>query len=265
MVNIFTDTHCHLDFDEFSEHLPTLIDTCSGMGIKGVIIPSITPQNWERVLNIATTLTNETCKLSACLGIHPWFLDGLTEADLDTLAQKVNENKHSIIAIGETGIDGTIARDSNNLSKQIEFFEYQLLLANTENLPVIVHHRRSHEHIVPLLKRYKPKKGGVIHAFSGSYQQAKNYVDMGFKLGIGGTITYERAKKTINALKRLPLEALVLETDAPSMPLNGFQGEPNSPTKLINVFDCLCEIREETRDVVSETIEQNVQQLFFNR
>lgn len=265
LIIMFTDTHCHLDFDEFSKKLPELTEECVRKGIKRIIIPAISPKNWDNVLQLSSSTFKTPCKIFSCLGIHPWFLNDLTNADLIALTDKIEINIKSIIAIGETGIDGTIARDFNNLDKQITFFDHQLILAKKHKLPVIVHHRRSHEHIVPRLKQYKLEHGGIIHAFSGSYQQAKTYVDLGFKLGIGGTITYKRAKKTINALKRLPLDALVLETDAPSMPLSGFQGEANSPLKLVNVFDCLCEIRKEDPETLSNAIEQNVQQLFFNR
>ena len=276
---MLTDSHCHLDFEEFSNNLPELMRVCFEQGIHQIIIPSVSPDNWKKVLNLATSINNDStnssqiseltskkqCDLFACLGIHPWYLNELNEQHLDSLSDTVHANQKNIIAIGETGIDGTIARDHDNLAKQITFFDFQLSLAKQYQLPVIVHHRRSHEHIVPRLKQHKLEHGGIIHAFSGSYQQAKAYIDLGFKLGIGGTITYERAKKTINAIKRLPLDSLVLETDAPSMPLSSFQGEPNSPLRLLDIVECLCEIRDESKEVITETIEQNIQSLFFNR
>jgi len=277
---MLTDSHCHLDFKEFSSNLPELIRACFEQNIHQIIIPSVSPNNWEKVLNLVTSphtqpaiesnqklesTSEQQCNLFACLGIHPWYLNELDEKHLNALSNIIGINKNHIIAIGETGIDGTIARDHDNLAKQITFFDFQLNLAKQYKLPVIVHHRRSHEHIVPRLKQHKLEHGGIIHAFSGSYQQAKAYIDLGFKLGIGGTITYERAKKTINAIKRLPLDSLVLETDAPSMPLSGFQGEPNSPLRLIDVVECLAEIRAENKEVIIQTIEQNIQSLFFNR
>jgi TatD DNase family protein len=277
---MLTDSHCHLDFEEFSSNLPKLLGDCFEQGIHQIIIPSVAPDNWNKVLELAISVhknnaikSNQTskptskkqCDLFACLGIHPWYLNELGEKHLAELSDIVHTNQKNIIAIGETGIDGTIAKEHDNLNKQITFFDFQLALAKQYRLPVIVHHRRSHEHIVQRLKQQKIEQGGIIHAFSGSYQQAKTYIDLGLKLGIGGTITYERAKKTINAIKRLPLNSLVLETDAPSMPLNGFQGEPNSPLRLLNIVDCLCEIRRENKETIIETIEQNIQSLFFNR
>jgi len=257
----FTDSHCHLDFDEFSLNFKTLLNQCAATGIHRCIIPSIAPNNWQKVLRLSQQSTT-SIRLYGALGIHPWFLNDLNKDHLTELTAAVKKNKTDIIAIGEAGIDGKIAEQHDNLAKQLHFFDYQLALAKQENLPIIVHHRRSHQHILPLLKQHCLNKTGVIHAFSGSYQQATHYIDLGYKLGIGGTITYPRAKKTINAIKRLPLSSLVLETDAPAMPLNGFQGEPNSPLRIVNVFNALVNIRCESAEQVAEQIELNVDGIF---
>ncbi len=266
----FTDSHCHLDFSELAPQVE-LIQGCAEQSIHQIIVPSITPDNWDKVLQLPA-LYNEnkanqklaSCKIFSCLGIHPWFLQNLNQASLDNLADKVKNHKEDIIAIGETGIDEVIVKEQANLAQQIDFFEFQLNLAKAHNLPVIVHHRRSHQHIVPILKKANLNRGGIIHAFSGSYQQACQYIDLGFKLGIGGTISYPRAEKTIKAIKRLPLTSLVLETDAPAMPLFGFQGQHNSPLQLLKVFEHLCSIRPEAPIEVSQVIEENINQLFFN-
>lgn len=266
---LLTDSHCHIDFDNFSDELELLLKQCYLAGIHRMVIPAVSPANWNKVLQlrlIKSALPSEaTCQLFSCLGIHPWFLNDLTETDLNNLSEKIANNHKSIVAIGETGIDQVIAQTQNNLTKQITFFEHHLSLAKQHNLPVIAHHRRSHDKIIPLLKKAKLSAGGVIHAFSGSYQQAKAYIDLGFKLGIGGTITYERAQKTIDAIKKLPIESLLLETDAPSMPLNGFQGEDNSPLRLINILECLAKIRPESIEEIAQKIERNAQALFFDR
>jgi len=265
---LLTDSHCHIDFDSFSDKLPSLLTQCYRKGIHRIIVPAVSPNNWNNILQLQSNLPDtppERCQLFSCLGIHPWFLNNLNEECLQDLNNQVAKHYKNIVAIGETGIDGVIAQNQKNLQKQITFFDYQLTLANEYNLPIIIHHRRSHDKILPLLKKHQLKTGGVIHAFSGSYQQAKNYIDLGFKLGIGGTITYERAQKTINTVKKLPLESLLLETDAPSMPLQGFQGEDNSPLHLTNILNALNEIRPEKIEAIAHAIECNVQQLFFDR
>jgi len=267
----FTDSHCHLDFSEFSSTLPMLINQCALAGIHQIIIPAIHPDNWQKVIRLTSQqrLSPQTktplkgCKLYPCLGIHPWFLNELNSSHLEKLRQQINQNKDQLVAIGEAGIDGVIAKQQNNLVKQQYFFDEQLQLAKEVNLPIIIHHRQSHQFIVPLLRQHKLLTGGIVHAFSGSYQQASDYIDLGFKLGIGGTITYPRAKKTINAIKRLPIESLVLETDAPAMPLADEQGQVNSPLNIIKIFKQLASIRNENEDLLAEQLEVNIKNTFL--
>ena len=257
----FTDSHCHLDFSAFDSDREKLLLQCAESNIANIIIPAVSPNTWHNIFEIISANTS-TSKLYACLGIHPWYLNDLNTNHLQQLATEVHQNKDNIIAIGETGLDGVIATEQNNLLKQQEFFEFHLHLASSVNLPVIVHHRRTHNEIIQQLKQNIPSQGGIIHAFSGSYQQGKTYIDLGFKLGVGSTITYSRAKKTINAIKRFPLDALVLETDAPAMPINSQQGQRNTPLTLLTIFDVLTEIRTEKKENIAEVIENNIQQLF---
>ena len=280
----FTDSHCHLDDCSFQQQLPELLKQCQQLSIQRIIIPAISPDNFNKVLNLAKIHHNNPIKLYPCLGIHPWYLAKLNEDHLTQLTNKVIQERNNIIALGEMGIDGANIKRSNSpekeLTKQQLFFDYQLNLANKQKLPVVIHHRQSHDKIIPFLKKYQLERAGVIHGFSGSFQQAKDYLDLGFKLGIGSTITYARAKKTINTLKRVPIESLLLETDAPSMPLSKeldnialkneqlekFQAtEPtiNYPLKIIQIFNVLTQIREESTTELAQQLENNVEQLFF--
>jgi len=287
----FTDSHCHLDFIEFQHERPQLLNECLQNNINRIIVPSVNPEHWQRVLSLPAQAHHSKVKISCCLGIHPWFLilqDNLANnksanknsaknIDLTFYQQQLNQVvvKHSneIVAIGECGIDVFKAKKNteneqalnDNLTLQQAFFEMQLQIAKDNNLPVIIHHCQSHQLILPLLKKIKLNRAGVIHAFSGSYQQAKAYVDLGFKLGIGGTITYARSKKTINAVKRLPLSSLLLETDAPAMPPFGQQGLINTPLNILTVFNALSTIRDEPAAIIAEQIESNIEALFFYR
>ncbi len=277
----FTDSHCHLDNKAFNEQLPALLAQCAKLAINRIVIPAISPSNFDNVLTLAEQYHNKPIRVYPCLGIHPWFLAGLNDTHLEQLSVKVSQNRDNIIAIGETGIDGANIKRSDDpekeLAQQLHFFDYQLNLAKQQSLPVIVHHRQSHQYIVPLLRQYKLAQAGIIHGFSGSYQQAKDYLDLGFKLGIGSTITYSRAKKTINAIKRLPLESLVLETDAPSMPLSlEVMGSEviakevltpppsNCPVNLIKIFEVLTMIRAEGVEQIASQLETNIEQVFFS-
>ena len=287
----FTDSHCHLDDIAFSEQMPLLLAQCQQLAINRIIVPAIAPENFNQVLNLAKHhhdsingsleggLKEKPIKIYPCLGIHPWFLQALNDAHLDQLTALVTQSRNEIIAIGEIGLDGAVAKNAENHGQPPEenwkhqqyFFDFQLNLAKQQNLPVIVHHRQSHDKIMPFLKRYKLDRAGIIHGFSGSYQQATAYLDLGFKLGVGSTITYARAKKTINTFKRLPLTSLVLETDAPSMPLskevlvnNAVNSPVNSPVNLIKIFDVLTTIRTESPEEMAKQLEQNIEQAFFN-
>lgn len=281
----FTDSHCHLDFTEFSPNISSLLEQCLHNNINRIIVPAVNPEHWQRVLSLPKHLESSQqahtqVNIACCLGIHPWFLileDKLHPKNLELsshqqqLNQQLVQHRKQVIAIGECGIDVFKAKKNTaneqefveNIQLQQDFFDMQLTIAKENNLPVVVHHCQSHPYILDHLKQHKLAKAGVIHAFSGSYQQAKNYIDLGFKLGIGGTITYPRAKKTINAIKRLPLTSLLLETDAPAMPPLGQQGKVNSPTNLIAIFQALTEIRTESAEEIAEQIETNINQLFF--
>ena len=286
----FTDSHCHLDFTELSSQLPQLLQDCQDNNIHRIIVPAVNPEHWQRVLSLSTAhhkvQTNHSQEIAnqvdiaCCLGIHPWFLiiqDKLSPKNLDLafhqqqLTKLVHENREKIIAVGECGIDVFKAKKNTdneqalaeNIKLQQDFFAMQLQLAKASDLPVVVHHCQSHQYLQPMLKQYNLSRAGVIHAFSGSYQQAKAYVDLGFKIGIGGTITYPRAKKTINAIKRLPLDCLLLETDAPAMPPSGQQGLINTPLNIPRIFQALTEIRSESVETIATQIERNVEQVFY--
>lgn len=249
---MFTDSHCHLDFTEFDANRESLINACAQHGIHQFIVPGITAKRWQRVLQ----LCQQYPQAKPCLGLHPWWIHKATKDDIERLNLLLT-NTH-IVAVGEIGIDGAIA----DIEKQIDYFIQQLHLAKQHNLPVVIHHRKSHHLIVPELKKIMLDNTGVIHAFSGNYQQAKAYIDLGYKLGIGGTITYPRASKTRDAITKIPLSSMLLETDAPAMPLSGSQGKINSPENIRLIFKHLCALRSESEELLAQKIEENVKSLF---
>jgi TatD DNase family protein len=159
------------------------------------------------------------------------------------------------VAVGECGLDFYHGRDNEVFQKQI--LETQIKLANQCGLPVLLHCRKAHQDLVVLLKHTPPKFGGVVHGFSGSWQQAMDFVKMGLKIGVGGVITYQRAKKTRATMAALPLESLLIETDAPDMPLSGYQGEPNEPRMISLVLSSLIELRNESEQTVASQLNVN--------
>ena len=175
----FVDSHCHLDFEEFDEDREDVISAAMGSGVSRFVIPGIKQTHWSRQVALRAKYAN--CHLA--FGIHPWFLEDFKWSDMDVLREFLLEQKP--VALGECGIDAVI----DNIPKQIEVFTAQVELANELTLPLIVHHRRSHHHILSVFKQIRPRYGGIIHAFSGSFQDADKYIKLGFKLGCGGGIT----------------------------------------------------------------------------
>jgi len=164
------------------------------------------------------------------------------------------------VAVGEVGLD--LYREDPHFDRQEAILDAQLKLAKRYDLPVILHSRRTHDKLAMHLKRQDLPRTGVVHGFAGSLQQAQRFVEMGYKIGVGGTITYPRASKTRDVMAQLPLSALLLETDAPDMPLNGFQGQPNRPEQAARVFSTLCELRNEPADEIAAALLNNTRMLF---
>jgi TatD DNase family protein len=240
----FIDSHCHLDFSEFDSGRESLINECVAKGIEQFVVPGVSLAQSCALLKFKTN--HPSVKIAA--GLHPYFLNQHQESHIEQLFKFATANKNQLVAIGECGLDRSI----ENIAKQTVLFEQQIALANQLNLPLIVHHRQSHDLIAQVFKRCKPQKGGVIHAFSGSLQQAQYYIKHGFKLGVGGVITYTRAAKTRGVIAAIEAEYLVLETDSPAMPLSGYQGKVNTPLQILTVFETLCELKpNQNREVLA--------------
>lgn len=250
------DSHCHLDFTEFQDDLACLIEQAIAKGVSAWVVPGVTLKQSRTLIQFKHQLIaqHSSARIYLALGLHPYFLADHKEPDLDELHALIQANRAFIHAVGECGLDSSIA----DLPLQKQIFHRQIQLANHFQLPLIVHHRQSHHLIAEQFKREPPRFGGIIHAFSGSQQQAQYYLSLGFKLGIGGTITYERAAKTRAVVSALPLSSFVIETDAPSMPLFGFQGKRNDPERLVDVFRTFCSLRNEPPQTVATTLNQNL-------
>ncbi|MFY8274231.1 TatD family hydrolase [Pseudoalteromonas sp. SSDWG2] len=232
----FIDSHCHLDFSEFDDDRAQRIHNAQALGVSHFIVPGVSLAQSLSLLEFQQRYASTY--ISA--GLHPYFLDQHEEHHLSELADLIATNGDAFVAVGECGLD----RHVDDIAKQQRLFEGQIAIANEYHLPLIVHHRQSHDLIAASFKRCPPKFGGIIHAFSGSEQVAQSYIKGGFKLGVGGTITYPRAQKTIAALRSVGAQHLLLETDAPSMPINGHQGQINTPERIVDVFAGLAEILE---------------------
>lgn len=245
------DSHCHLDFPEFSD-VDQLIQQCRPRGITRFIIPATEPKHWPRIQELCHT--HPECYWAA--GLHPWWVNQ------ENFTQLKNEFHQAIedpkcIAVGECGLDGS--RELEAL--HIEVLSWQLEQACAANLPLILHAHKAQHKLLPLLKQ-TPNITGVVHGFSGSLELAQSYIRLGFKLGIGGSITYPRATKTRKAVQAIDLQHMLLETDAPAMPINGKQGQPNSPYYLHEILGALATLKHSEPALIAQSCTQNTRRLF---
>ncbi|MEF3088446.1 metal-dependent hydrolase [Enterobacter sp. 10-1] len=256
MMLQFIDTHCHFDFPPFAHDEVESIARAAREGVTQIIVPATEADNFPRVLALAS----QHDALYAALGLHPIVIERHDESSLQRLEACLQQRSAKVVAIGEIGLD--LYREDPQFDRQQALLEAQLRLAKRYDLPVILHSRRTHDKLAMLLKKHALARTGVVHGFAGSLQQAERFVQSGYKIGVGGTITYPRASKTREVMSRLPLSALLLETDAPDMPLNGFQGQPNRPEQAARVFATLCELRQEPADVIAHALLSNTKALF---
>lgn len=252
----FIDTHCHFDFPPFAGHEKASLAQAKACGVQKIIVPAIGVQHFSRIQ--AVVLRHEM--LYAALGLHPIVIEQHDEHSLIALEQALAARCDKVVAIGEAGLD--LYRADPQFDRQCALLIEQLQLAARFELPIILHSRRTHDRLAMLLRRHPVARTGVIHGFAGSLQQAERFVGLGYAIGVGGTITYPRASKTRAAIAALPLDSLLLETDAPDMPVNGFQGQPNRPERITAVFRSLCQLRPEPEQLIAQALWRNSQRIF---
>lgn len=235
------DTHCHLDAPEFEADRGQLIAAAAAAGVARLVVPAVAADNFAAVRELSKAQPG----VAYALGIHPMYTDRAAEADLALLRGAVQAALADpcFVAIGEIGLDHFVP--GLDRARQLAFFEAQLALAAEFGLPVILHVRRAQDSILKALRRYRPP-GGIAHAFNGSRQQADQFVALGFALGFGGAMSFERALRIRQLAASMPAEALVLETDAPDIPPAWLNGGRNVPAALARLAEVLAGLRGET-------------------
>ncbi len=243
------DTHCHLDVEEFDPDRERVIDEARAAGVGMMVVPAIHAAGFDGLL----ALCRRHDALRPALGLHPVYLQQHRPEHLVELAERVNTTQP--IAIGEIGLDYFVRGLEPEAQQRL--FESQLEIARGAGLPVLLHLRKSHDRALATLRRLRFAEGGIAHAFNGSRQQAEQFIAMGFKLGFGGVLTFERARKIRALAAGLPLEAIVLETDAPDLAPAWAHGERNSPAQLPRILEALAALRGESPEAVAGATTRN--------
>lgn len=244
------DSHCHLDASEFDADRDAVIAASQQAGVRAIVVPAIGRMNFSQV----TELAQRHACCAPALGIHPMYTGQAQPEDLQVLRDLLQSTQP--VAVGEIGLDFFV--EGLDRERQEYYFTEQLKLAREFDLPVILHVRKSVDSVLKYLRRIKVR-GGIAHAYNGSRQQADMLIEMGFKLGFGGAMTWPRALHLRELAMTLPLDSIVLETDAPDIPPEWLgRGGRNSPEQLPRIAETMAELRGVAVAEVIDSTAQNV-------
>jgi TatD DNase family protein len=247
---VLIDSHCHLDAAEFGDTQADVVHNAKNAGVDRIVAPSVARFNFD----VVRSLCERYPGCFPAYGIHPMYTGDAHPDDLAALRHYLR--LPATVAVGEIGLDFFI--DQYDRERQEHFFAEQLKLAREFDLPVLLHIRRAQDTILKHLRQIKVK-GGIAHAFNGSRQQADEFIKLGFKLGFGGAMTYTRATRLRELAATLPLESIVLETDAPDIPPDFLaRGTPNEPKYLPRIAQTLAELRKIPAEEIARATTENV-------
>lgn len=247
------DTHSHFDVDAFDPDRDAALARAMDAGVLAQIVPAIDADGWPRLRDVCKAEPG----LHAAYGLHPIYLPWHRREHLDWL--KTWLDTEPCVAVGEIGLDYYV--EDLDRGEQQHYFEVQLKLARDFDLPVVVHARRAFDAVIATLRRFMPLRG-VVHSFAGSQAQAEQLYKLGFLLGIGGPVTYERAQRLRRVVAAMPIEHLLLETDSPDQPDSQWRGQRNEPARMIHVLDAIAELRNEDPALIAAATTANAERLF---
>ena len=261
---MWVDTHCHLDAPEFARNLSEFIHAAAKNNVQAILLPAVKASDCPQVRELTNQYSQQIPGLVYTLGIHPLYTNQAIEGDIAVLEQEISSSLSDprFVGIGEIGLDYFV--ENLDPHKQEYFFNAQLDLAQKFQLPVVLHVRRSQDAILKAL-RCRKIPGGIAHAFNGSFQQAEQFIDLGFKLGFGGSATYERALQIRRLLVELPIDSIVTETDSPDIPPAWLREEGiafNEPAFLPRIARELAAIRGVNEVEFSTAVWRNALQVF---
>ena len=248
---MFIDTHSHLDVLALESDFESWVEAGRSLGVKTGLITTGDSNGFQSAIDCAHRVG-----WGYGLGVHPMFVDGVEDLELDVLDQSlaVHFDDLRLVAVGEIGLDFYI--ENPDKVRQEKFFIEQMRLAEKYSLPVSVHARRALFRVMAIIKQF-PQVKGVIHAFPGSKEEARQVVDLGWKIGVGGAVTYPGSKRLRDVVRFVPIEALVLETDCPDMAPADRVDRRSYPADIAHYAAIVAQLRGETTDTVTEAIFSN--------
>ena len=252
------DSHTHLDFPDFDADRTQLLARSRASGVEQMVVLGVYQHNWQRLWD----LVQADSQLYAAFGLHPVYLNEHRPEHVLELGQWLSRlaGHPQLCAVGEIGLDYFLPELDREGQQQL--FEAQLQLAADFQLPALLHVRRSHAQVIATLKRFRLQRGGIIHAFAGSREEAREYLKLGFKLGLGGAATWPQALRLRKVIVDLPLDAIVLETDSPDMAPAMYPNQRNSPEHLPDICQALAEVMGISPERLAETSTANARELF---
>lgn len=250
---IIIDSHCHIDFSDFAADRSEVIQRAQQVGVEKIIVPGVQRSSWDRVRHCCDTYP----ALYPCYGLHPYFISEHNKADIHALQDYIDQ--HRPVAIGECGLDFFL-RDLDRELQQF-YFEQQLDIALQANLPVVIHARKSTEAVIDAIKQRQGLRG-MIHSYSGSYQQAVKLLDLGFYLSFGGPVTFEKATRLRKLVSQLPLDSILVETDAPDQPGQMANRQRNEPAFIAEVVEQIALLQHTDTNRVADITRENAKALF---
>ena len=248
------DTHAHYDDEQFDEDRSELLNSMKEGGVGTIVNVSASVDSWTDILK----LSEEYPFVYGAIGVHPDHAGDLNEVNFAYMEKLLEKDK--VVAVGEIGLDYYWDKEGHDV--QIKWFKRQLDLAVKYNLPVIIHSREAAADTFEIMKEYASKVTGVIHCYSYSPEQAKEYIKMGFYIGIGGVVTFKNAKKLKEVVDVIPLDKIVLETDCPYLSPEPNRGKRNSSLNLAYVADQISKIKGVTYEEVINITEANAKKMY---
>lgn len=258
------DTHCHLDAGEFAGDRERCVEAALAAGVTDLLVPAVEVANFAAVRALTTRdlAQGDVGRLQkirtvAAYGIHPMYTPQASEKDLISLRQWITREQP--VAVGEIGLDGFVP--GLDMARQEWFFVEQLKIARDFDLPVVLHLRRAQDAVLKHLRKIGVRQG-IAHAFNGSVQQAEQFIKLGFKLGFGGAMTFAGSTRIRKLAAALPLEVLVVETDAPDIAPAWLAGGRNAPAELARIGGVLAELRGASPQQIAEATSANARSAF---